>query len=436
MVAPTFGFSVGDFVAAIQVTITAYEALQDTDGAASQYQQAVIKLKSLRTVLLRLQALERTNSNSDIVQQIQFCAHACSLLVTAFVDKVRRYDKRLAQLGSSKFIERLASSGQKVRWVLSMEKALAKLEASIAPHLAMIEILLHLEGSKRASALQHTTEEGLSCLKRVVSKLENTEAAVAALATKDSLAQTAQQLAMQVDQGKSEVLSAMRLNQASTAEMLERLMRDYPLNVPNPPAPPTQTRQTTSNVPCTTPTADTSTSTVFTTSMDRLDDELLWKLTRKRVDKLLLFIVCFYLPPQQFIRSLMAMTRSVSLLLDNNIRVEDALGRTLSLPYEHFRYWPILEKRLEVSFRGLPGEAKVRRNEYQLMDFPVRGARTFRVLNAKSWESSVSAGSRVVMSILFDRPKHIQRVCPGCSTRVEKRNEQELVTWQVYSILP
>jgi hypothetical protein len=36
--------------------------------------------------------------------------------------------------------------------------------------------------------------------------------------------------------------------------------------------------------------------------------------------------------------------RSCTFLLGNNIRFEDVLGRTRSLPYEHFRHWEVGSK--------------------------------------------------------------------------------------------
>jgi len=54
MSAPGFGFLVGDFIAAIQLVIQGYKALQDAGGAASYFQQYVAWLESVVPVLAKL----------------------------------------------------------------------------------------------------------------------------------------------------------------------------------------------------------------------------------------------------------------------------------------------------------------------------------------------------------------------------------------------
>ena len=82
-----------------------------------------------------------------------------------------------------------------------------------------------------------------------------------------------------------------------------------------------------------------------------------------------LMLIAFMLPAvQRFIRTLGMLSRSLNLLSSSDIRLEDAIGRTMSLPYEHFRYWPVLRARIQQAFADLPGAAKIKRDEFRIVD--------------------------------------------------------------------
>jgi len=59
MAAPAFGFSIGDFIAAIKVITRISEALKYCDGAAGEYQSLLRELKQLQLVLEQLHGLPR-----------------------------------------------------------------------------------------------------------------------------------------------------------------------------------------------------------------------------------------------------------------------------------------------------------------------------------------------------------------------------------------
>ena len=77
MVVPAFGFSAGDFIAAINLICTVSKALGEVHGAGTQYQQARIELSLLEDVLRMVQGLELTTENANTVEKIQVCAHMC-----------------------------------------------------------------------------------------------------------------------------------------------------------------------------------------------------------------------------------------------------------------------------------------------------------------------------------------------------------------------
>ena len=63
-------------------------------------------------------------------------------------------------------------------------------------------------------------------------------------------------------------------------------------------------------------------------------------------------------------RTVTILLRSPTSLLDSNTVLIDPLGRSVSLPYEHFRYWPVLIARPRYDFEGLPGQQLVARRHF------------------------------------------------------------------------
>jgi hypothetical protein len=63
MAAVPFGFSVGDFVASIELIHKAAKALRSTSGATKQYQQTLLDLELIESVLRRVQGLSPTSAS-------------------------------------------------------------------------------------------------------------------------------------------------------------------------------------------------------------------------------------------------------------------------------------------------------------------------------------------------------------------------------------
>ena len=99
------------------------------------------------------------------------------------------------------------------------------------------------------------------------------------------------------------------------------------------------------------------------------------------------------------------------MLLDGNITLVDALNRELSLPYEHFRHWPVVLARLQCEFIGLPGESYIAKRRFGLFRAAKKPENEV-MIPFDQWERSVFPGNRVVMSIDVDQFDPNQ--CPSC----------------------
>jgi hypothetical protein len=109
------------------------------------------------------------------------------------------------------------------------------------------------------------------------------------------------------------------------------------------------------------------------------------------------------------------------LLLEDDIMLEDALGRVLSLPYQHFKFWPVVEARLRCEFAGTPGEALVLNEQF----VPLFGNRS-TALNFDNWDKAVFPGARLCMAMM-SHTTFIdglpQKGCPKCDNQNESRSD-------------
>ena len=110
-------------------------------------------------------------------------------------------------------------------------------------------------------------------------------------------------------------------------------------------------------------------------------------------------------------RMMQALPRAISLMRQDCIRFEDALGRVQNLQYQQFQYWPIFEAMVKTQFEGVPGYGKVLRGQYTLMCPRLHGQR----LVAASWSQHVFPGMTVFMAVDVKVPDFHDGRCPKCS---------------------
>ena len=141
---------------------------------------------------------------------------------------------------------------------------------------------------------------------------------------------------------------------------------------------------------------------------------------------------------QSTLRTLTVISRLPSMLLSSNILFEDALGRVVSLPYEHFKHYPVSHPfqkklkdsyfkvflaRLQCEFMGTPGEQRVVRNQFHIMLEPSNQY----ISNDTDWINLVKPRTKIMMSMIFERVGFRERWwramprCPQCKGSKEFR---------------
>ena len=115
------------------------KALKETGGACAEYQQVLIELKALESVLRQLEALEPTEDNIGHVNAIRGMALACQLPLRDFLVKLEGYESKLGP-----FRERRTFRGmmKQSEWALMFAPEVERLRAMVTAKNISINLLL------------------------------------------------------------------------------------------------------------------------------------------------------------------------------------------------------------------------------------------------------------------------------------------------------
>ena len=137
---PAFGFSVGDFVSAIQLIQRICEALKAAGGASTQYQRVIIELNGLGIVLHDLNKVKPTKDDDPkYVNTLRAMVHACQLQLHDYLANLEKYDESLS-LSSRKTM--LQTAGRKTRWAIVMDRETEKLRVGLTANIAYITMFV------------------------------------------------------------------------------------------------------------------------------------------------------------------------------------------------------------------------------------------------------------------------------------------------------
>ncbi|OBT62384.1 hypothetical protein VE03_08439 [Pseudogymnoascus sp. 23342-1-I1] len=154
----SFGWSVGDLIAGLELAIRIAAALQDTGGAASKYRQTTTYLLSLSTVIHQLHPPPPgLLAIAPDVQSVHSALQAFHTKLTA------KFEKRLGPTTSTDWVARVRSSPRKVEYALFMEKQVEALRIRLDVPLKAINLALgiamHKQGRENGEMGRETLEE-------------------------------------------------------------------------------------------------------------------------------------------------------------------------------------------------------------------------------------------------------------------------------------
>lgn len=421
MAAVPFGFSVGDFVACIELIQKAAKALRSTSGATGHYQQTLLDLELIESVLRRVQGLSPTSASQETIQKIQLCGRACHVPLDHFLMKAKKIEPYLnfSKTSSAPDFLHIRKGGHKLRWAIFLEEDVTKLKASIGPNIEIINTLLQIESLERGSITQEILERVAEQVGKVLPAVDNIATflqsyvatgkhiqdlpTLAQLRSESSRTATAMQmrslasatadlsarlentatkdqanglatlaedikteqsngtaaLSTLADHSAKELIGLRKIAESSNL-MLATLMHRIPPHVGG------RVLQTPGRV--ISDDSNQSQGSPGTDPSQAISSDLVWQTLlehlRHALNATLLFLLWFGPALQLCLRTLKTLPRFPKMLLDSNITFVDALGHESSLQYQQFRYWPVVSAFLQCQFHDCPGALRITHNRF------------------------------------------------------------------------
>lgn len=135
----SFGFSVGDFIAALEVVGVVIDALRAGGKAARQYRELLKELWSLKLALLAVQTMDIDESLCAYESALRITASQCLGTISDFWERMQKYQLHLRLAGSG---SKIISDMMKIKWALCESDDIIKFQSDIMGHTAAIQMLI------------------------------------------------------------------------------------------------------------------------------------------------------------------------------------------------------------------------------------------------------------------------------------------------------
>ncbi|KAH8819392.1 hypothetical protein F5884DRAFT_10370 [Xylogone sp. PMI_703] len=135
--------SIGDIISVCLLAKDLVEALNNSRGAAKEYQEIIRELWGLERALLQIDLLSRTCDTSPELNALNETARRsaedCRLSIASFLQKVKKYEPSLRENGSGNLFR---DTSRKIQWQMMQSGDLSKFRAEIGAHSQSISMLL------------------------------------------------------------------------------------------------------------------------------------------------------------------------------------------------------------------------------------------------------------------------------------------------------
>jgi hypothetical protein len=139
----SFGFSVGDFLAAASVIKDIVQCLKGSGGSASEYQELMLELDGLQNALTKIEHLKGSAERTPTINGIKVAALNCLYVLRNFLENLKEYEKSLAY-GETRGL--VVDSTKKVKYELAMKTEVQNLRAYLTMHTGSLNLRLSTEG--------------------------------------------------------------------------------------------------------------------------------------------------------------------------------------------------------------------------------------------------------------------------------------------------
>lgn len=137
----SFGFSVGDFLAAIELVHDLATALSDGHGSNLKFQGLVQELYSLERVMVEIKNLEVSPELESRLWMVQQAASHCQTAIGNFLQKSDVYMRCLRQGGSANWWK---DAFYKIKWAVYKADDVDELRACLRGHATAMGLMLQL----------------------------------------------------------------------------------------------------------------------------------------------------------------------------------------------------------------------------------------------------------------------------------------------------
>ncbi|KAI0160497.1 hypothetical protein GGR57DRAFT_385153 [Xylariaceae sp. FL1272] len=157
-----FGFSVGDFVAVIELIVKTCEALDDASGSSQEYQHVARELKNFKSVITTLQQTTTETGPNQHTSQLPTTLRDCSKAV----DDLNNF--LCSQNGMS-------SPFRKVLWAIRGKQKLESLRSRILSNMMLLSVL---QQNMHSNAINDTRAEVIDIRNEVSRQIQQSIQAV------------------------------------------------------------------------------------------------------------------------------------------------------------------------------------------------------------------------------------------------------------------
>lgn len=151
MSAPGFGYSAGDFIAAVGLIAKVTKALKDAGGAREEYQALVSELGLLNQILEKLPPDAEPSKTDDDASSDAF-ANFARQQTKVTISELTQFLERISKFGSS--MGGKSKSGwhrsvpRKTQWAVYYADEVEKMRAKLGTQLQIILVALSVDGEQ------------------------------------------------------------------------------------------------------------------------------------------------------------------------------------------------------------------------------------------------------------------------------------------------
>lgn len=154
-----FGFSAGDFIAAINLVGIVIDALSASSKSSAELRELLRQLHSLETALREIEQLQVDESLFAESLALKQSAAQCQLTISDFLTKTASYQPHLLNSNGA-VVTDLRGKWKKIQWALYKKKDVVQFKTDLLAHTESIQLLLATIQIKSVD-LGHKNQESL-----------------------------------------------------------------------------------------------------------------------------------------------------------------------------------------------------------------------------------------------------------------------------------